>query len=54
MRPHRVRNTQTTRLCRAGVDPAQVQYVLGYPSAATSGRYFRAGRREVAELVESV
>lgn len=52
LRPHRLRHTYGTRLRRDGADPAQVQYLLGHADLKTSGRYFRAGQREVAELVE--
>ncbi|MER6816453.1 tyrosine-type recombinase/integrase [Spirillospora sp. NPDC000708] len=54
LRPHRLRHTYGTRLRRGGADPAQVQYLLGHASVATSGRYFRAGQSEVAELVGAV
>ncbi|SNS81055.1 tyrosine-type recombinase/integrase [Actinomadura mexicana] len=52
LRPHRLRHTYGTRLRRDGADPAQVQYLLGHADLKTAGRYFRAGQREVAELVE--
>ncbi|WP_407061580.1 tyrosine-type recombinase/integrase [Actinomadura napierensis] len=54
LRPHALRHTYATRLRRGGADPAQVQYLLGHASVATSGRYFRAGAAEVASVVEHV
>ncbi|MEV4000604.1 site-specific integrase [Actinomadura sp. NPDC049753] len=52
LRPHRLRHTYGTRLRRDGAAPAQVQYLLGRADLKTTGRYFQAGQREAAELVE--
>ncbi|GAA2128830.1 hypothetical protein GCM10009727_19760 [Actinomadura napierensis] len=54
LRPHTLRHTYATRLRRGSADPAQVQYLLGHASVATTGRYFRAGIAEVADMVEHV
>lgn len=54
LRPHRFRHTYATRLREDGADPAQVQYLLGHASLASTAPYFRAGFTETAGLVERV
>lgn len=53
LRPHRLRHTFATRLRQAGVDVAQVQYLLGHADIRTSSRYFRPGEEEQAAAIES-
>jgi integrase len=53
LRPHRLRHTYGTRLRQDGADVAQVQALLNHASIETSARYFRAGSKEQAAVVES-
>jgi integrase len=54
LRPHRLRHTYATRLREGGMDPAQIQALMGHGSLETTARYFRASAAEVAALVERV
>jgi integrase/recombinase XerC len=54
LRPHVLRHTFATRCRDDGADVAQVQALLGHASLDTSARYFRAGAREKAAVVERV
>lgn len=54
LRPHRCRHTYATRLRQEGADPAQIQYLLGHASLASTAPYFRAGFTETAALVDRV
>jgi site-specific recombinase XerD len=53
LRPHRLRHTYGIRLRQDGADVAQVQALLNHASIETSARYFRAGPKERAAVVES-
>lgn len=52
LRPHRLRHTYATRLRQRGVDPAQVQALLGHAHHESTARYYRAGSAETADAVE--
>lgn len=50
--PHDLRHTYATRLREDGLDPAQIQKLMGHSSVQTTARYFRASDDEVAAAVE--
>lgn len=54
LRPHRLRHTYATRLREGGMDPAQIQTLMGHVSITTTARYFRAGQAEVAAEIERI
>lgn len=54
LRPHRLRHTYATRLRQGGADAAQIQALLGHALVETSARYFRAGAKEQAAVVERI
>jgi len=54
LRPHKLRHTYATRLREGGADAAQIQALLGHANIATSARYFKASKAELADLIDRI